>query len=75
MHFANEVPEHGFGDFKVGDNAVFHGPDGDNVPRGAAQHHLGLPAYGQNFVAVPDVFAHRHHRGLAQNNPFAFDIH
>ena len=47
QHFAavrllNEVIQHGFGHFEIGDYSVLHGPDGDDVAGRAAQHFLRL---------------------------------
>ena len=48
----DEVIEHLFGDFEVGDDAVLHGLDGHDVAGGAAQHLLGLFADGFHFTGV-----------------------
>src|SRR5208337_268047 len=74
VYLADEVAQHGLGDFEVGDDPVLHGADGHDVARGAAQHHLGLPAHRQHPAAVPVVFAHRHHRRFAQDDAFALDV-
>ena len=75
MDLADEVAQHGLGDFEVGDDPVFHGADGDDVPGGAAQHHLGVPAHGQDPGAVvPVVLADRHHGGFAQDDALALYI-
>ena len=47
QHFAavrllNEVIQHALGDFEIGNYAVFHGLDGDDVAGRAAEHFLGL---------------------------------
>jgi len=61
----NEVPQHRLGDFEIGDNAVFHRPDGDDVARGASQHALGFFANRQNVAGdiyqgeMGDWIAHR----------------
>ena len=46
----DEVVEHLFGVAEVGDDAVFHGLDGDDVAGGAAEHLLGLFADGLNLI-------------------------
>ena len=76
VHLADEVAQHGLGDLEIGDHPVLHGTDGHDVAGGAAQHHLGFPAHRQHPVAVPvpAILAHRHHRGLAQDDTLAFDI-
>src|SRR6266850_996589 len=47
MDLLDEVAEHRFGNFEVGDDAIFHGPNGHDVSRRATQHSFGLFAYGQ----------------------------
>jgi hypothetical protein len=52
MGLLDEVVEHLLGDFEVGDDAVLHGLDGDDVAGGAAQHLLGLAANGLHFAGI-----------------------
>ena len=52
MRLLNEVIQHALGDFEIGDDAVFHGPDGDDVARRAAEHFLGFLADGFDFAVV-----------------------
>ena len=52
MDFLDEVPEHGFGYFEVGDDAVLEWADGDDVARGAAEHAFGVVAYGEDFAGA-----------------------
>ncbi len=73
QHFAavrllNEVIQHALGDFEIGDDAVFHGPDGDDVARRAAQHLLGLFAHGFHFARV---LVDGDNGGLVDDNAFA----
>ena len=42
VYLLNEVPKHRLGNLKVGDDAVFHGSDGDDVAGGSAEHALGF---------------------------------
>src|SRR5260370_42377404 len=42
MGLLDEVVQHLLGDFEVSDDAVFHGLDGDDVARRAAEHLLGF---------------------------------
>ena len=42
MHFADEVLDHFFGDFEVGNHAVTHRPDRLNITGRPAKHQLGL---------------------------------
>jgi len=39
---AYQLPQHRFRDFEIGDDAVFHGPNGHNIARSAPQHPLGF---------------------------------
>jgi hypothetical protein len=48
MDLLDEMAEHRFGDFEVGYHAIFHGPNGHNVPWGAPQHPLGFIADCEN---------------------------
>ena len=52
VRLLNEVIQHALGDFEVGDDAVFHGPDGDDVAGRAAQHFLGFLADRFHFAIV-----------------------
>src|SRR6266487_4914424 len=65
MHLLDEVTEHGFGDLEVGDDAVFHGPNGHDVAGSAAQHALGFFPDSQN---VGGARLNRHDRWFAKNN-------
>lgn len=49
MNLLDEMAKHRLGDLKVGDDAVFHRPDGDDIAGGAAKHALRLIAHGQNI--------------------------
>ena len=64
----DKVVEHLFGDFEVGDDAVFHGLDGHNVAGGAAQHLLGLSAHGLHLAGV---LVDGHNGGLIDNDSLA----
>jgi hypothetical protein len=49
MNLLDKVAQHRFGNLEVGDHAIFHGPDGHDIPRGAPQHPLGFFAYGKDI--------------------------
>ena len=49
VNLLNEMPQHRFGDFEVGNDTIFHGPDGDDVARGATEHALGFFANRQHI--------------------------
>src|SRR5207248_6242199 len=65
MHFLNKVAEHRFGDLEVSNYAIFHGPNGHDVSRGAAQHPFGLFADGQD---VGGARLNSDHGRLAEDN-------
>ena len=48
VHLVDEVPQHGLGDFEVGDDPVAHRSDGHDAARGSAQHFFGLDAHRQH---------------------------
>ena len=75
VHLGDEVAEHGFRHFEVGDNAVLHGTDSTDVARGATQHALGFGTHGKHLIIAAAVFFHRHHGRLAQDNALPLDIH
>ena len=46
VHFSDEVPEHGFGDVEIGDDAIAEWADGDDVARCSAEHSFSVIADG-----------------------------
>ena len=48
VNLLDEMPQHGLRDFKIGNHAIFHGPDGDDVAGRAAEHALGFLADSQD---------------------------
>ena len=48
MDLLDEVAEHGFRDFEVGDHAVLHRPDGHDVAGRAPEHTFGFFTDSQN---------------------------
>ena len=71
VHFGNEMPQHRFGHFKVGDDAVFQWTYRHDVSRRSAQHPLGFVADGEDLVGAR---LHGHHGRLAQHDPLIFDV-
>ena len=65
LDLLDEVPQHGLGDFEVGDHAVFHRADGHDVAGRAAQHPFGFLTDGEH---VGRARLDGHHRRLPQNN-------
>ena len=74
MDFGDEIAEHGLRHLKVGYDAVFHGANGLDVARRAAQHALGLGPYGENLIVAPRVFFYGHHGRFAEHNAVALDV-
>ena len=68
--------EHLLGHGEVGDHAVLHRPDGDDVAGRAAEHALGLEAHGRDRAraARAAVLADRDHRRLVQHDALAARI-
>src|SRR5580658_10504994 len=52
VRLLDEVVQHLFGDFEVGNDAVFHRLDGDDIPRSAAEHLLGFFANRLHFAGI-----------------------
>jgi len=50
VRLLNEMRQHFFGDFEIGDDAVFHRLDGDDVAGSAAEHVLCVFADCDDFA-------------------------
>ena len=74
MHFADEMLDHFFGDFEIGDDAVAQRADGLDIAGRAAQHQLGLVADGAHGLLAAAGGDGGHHRRLIQHDAPAFDI-
>ena len=72
VRLLNEIRQHFFRDFEIGDDAVLHRLDRHNVSRRASQHVLCLAADRHDFAAH---FVDCHDRGLVHDNPFAVRKH
>jgi hypothetical protein len=77
QHFAvvcllDEVVQHLFCDFEVGDDAVFHRLDGHDIARRTAEHLLGL--FADRFH-LAGVFVDRDDGGLVNDDALATRIH
>jgi len=72
----DELLEHLLGDGEVGDHAVLHRPDGDDVAGRLAEHLLRFLADRlDGLLAVRAGFlANRHDRGLVKNDALAADV-
>ena len=74
VHLGNEMAQHGLGHFKIGDDAVLHGPDGRNIAGRAPQHALGVGADGQHHIIAARILLDGHHGGFAQHNALSLHI-
>ncbi len=72
MDLLDEIPQHRLRDFEIGDDAVFHRPDGDDVARRAAKHAFGLLTDGKD-VGRPAFDGDD--RRFAQNHALPFHVH
>ena len=69
MHLANEVLDHLFRNFKVGNHAVAHRADGFDVARRTTKHHLGLIANSENLLLAALIDNGDHGRFVEHNAP------
>ena len=65
--------DHLLGDFEVGDDAVAHGADCLDVAGGAAEHHLGLLADGEDLLFAAHV-GDGHHAWLGEHDAAPLDV-
>src|SRR5690242_21877384 len=72
MRLLNEVVQHPFGNFEVGDHTIFHRAYGDNISGRPAKHVFGLPAHRLDFTRV---LLARDDTGLVYDNALAFGEH
>ena len=68
VRLLDEVVQHLFGDLEVGDHAILHRLDGNDVAGRAAKHLLGFLADRFHFVCV---LVDCDNRGLVDNDAFA----
>jgi len=73
MHLTNEVLDHLFGDFEVGDHTVAERTDSFDIAGRPPKHHFRFVADGKNLLAAFDV-CDRHHGRLVQHDSPTFDI-
>jgi hypothetical protein len=73
MHLGDEVLEHLFGYFKIGDDTVFERPYRCNISRGLAEHGLGLFSYRQHPFAAA-IFLYGNDRRFVRDYSFAFNV-
>ena len=73
VHLADEVLDHLFGDFDVGDHAVTQRADRLDAVRGLAHHHLGVIAHGLHALDPVDRLD-RDHRRFVQHDPLILHI-
>ena len=68
-NFADEVAKHGFGDFEISDDTVFHWADGGDVARGTAEHFFSFVTDGTDFFAI---LVDGNDTGFAKDNAAVF---
>ena len=68
------MAQHGLSHFEIGNHTVTHGADGNDIPRGTAQHVLGFHPHCQHAVFGAVVRTNGNHGRLAENNTLTFDI-
>ena len=73
VNLADEVFDHFFGDFEIGDDAVAQRPNGADVTGGTAEHLLGFLTDGENLFLAFD-FGDGDHRWLVQDDALALDV-
>jgi hypothetical protein len=66
MHLLNKMTQHRFSNLEISDDAVFHGPNGHDISRGASQHAFGFFAYRQD---VGGTGLNGYHGGFSQDYP------
>ena len=73
MHLPNEMLDHFFGHFKIGDDTIAHGANCLNVSRRSAQHELRVVSDGA-YLALSAFRVGRYDRRLIKNNAAATDV-
>ena len=75
MHLLDKVLQHFLGDVEIGDNTIFHWPDGTNVTRRSAQHALSFGTYRSNtFRASSTFLANSNNGGFIQHDALIFYV-
>jgi hypothetical protein len=74
VHLADEVLDHFFRDFEVGDDAVAHRADRFDIAGGSPQHHLGVVADSADRFLAAARQDGGHHAGFVEDNAAALDI-
>ena len=72
MRLLDEVVQHLFCNFEVGDDAVLHRLDGDDIARSASEHFLGLFA---NRLDLAGILVNGDDGGLVDDDAFATRVH
>jgi hypothetical protein len=73
MHLADEVLDHLFGDFDVGDDAVAQGTDRFDAVRGLAHHHLRIVTHRLHALDAVQRFD-RDDRRFVENDALILNI-
>jgi len=67
VHALDEVLQHFFGDFEVGDDAILQGADGRDVAGRPAEHALGVHAHSNHRLGCAGS-TNGDHRGLVKHD-------
>ncbi len=74
MDLLDKISQHLFGDVEVGNDTIFHRPNGNNAAGGPAKHFFSFHANRQNLSLAHMVLLYRHHRWLANDDTFSLQI-
>ena len=75
MDFLDEIFEHCFGNFKVGDNAVLQRPYSHDITGCFPEHLLRFFADGDDFFCSSGIFVDSYHRWFVGNNASSLYIY
>src|SRR5207249_7394400 len=71
VRLLDEMVQHFFGVFEIGDDTVLHGTDGDDVAGSATQHLLGFLAHRLHLASL---LVHGDDRRLANHDSLSFGV-
>ena len=74
MHLADEMLDHLFRHFEIGDHAVAHRADRLDVAGGAPQHHLGVVADGADRLLAAAGGHGGDHGGFVEDDASPFHV-
>ena len=74
MRSGDEITEHGFRNFEIGDYAIAEGTDSLDVAGCTPQHFLGLTTDCEHSLVTSRVTLHRHNGRFATDDSLSFDV-